>query len=57
MTRKDYIRIARAIFNSPIDDDARGNIVLELSAELKMDNPEFDSNKFSKACGIEDGRC
>ena len=50
MTRKDYIRIAKAVFYAPIDDEARANVALELSSELKMDNSNFDIRKFMEAC-------
>jgi hypothetical protein len=50
VTRKDYIRIAKAVFYAPIDDEARANVALELAIELKIDNSNFDMGKFMKAC-------
>ena len=50
MTRKDYIKLAKAVYNAPIDDEARANVALELSSELKMDNSNFDIRKFMEAC-------
>jgi hypothetical protein len=52
MTRKDYKIIATAIFYATIDDNARANVVLELSSVLKKDNANFDDNKFAQACGV-----
>jgi hypothetical protein len=50
VTRKDYIKLAKAVYNAPIDDEARANVALELASELKMDNSNFDIRKFMEAC-------
>lgn len=55
MTRRDYIRIARAIRrarNAAHGDGARSALdiaAVELMAELADDNPRFDREKFLAA--------
>ena len=53
MTKKDYKIIARGIYQTELDNNDRANIALELGAELKRDNPEFDMTKFREACGVD----
>ena len=53
MSRKDYIKIAKAVFNAPIDNDARTYVALELASTLSTDNPKFNRNKFMTACVVE----
>ena len=54
MTRKEYVRIARAIkecvdiYKSPCPATIADNI----ANELKKDNPSFDKDRFLKACGV-----
>ena len=50
MTRKDYIIIARAVYNAGMDNNSRTNVALELSRELKGDNDNFDRDRFIEAC-------
>lgn len=57
MTRKDYELIAGA-FRTELDseshDERRGaviNAAERVAVELKSDNPNFDANRFLKACG------
>lgn len=63
MTKKDYELIAMSIWRSGfiIDknkvrqqakQDIRRLIMNDLIAGLKNDNPNFDADKFMKACGI-----
>ena len=57
MTKKDYILIARAFArykftNTTGEPDKVKWIINELVEILKNDNPNFDSQKFLKACGI-----
>ncbi len=51
MTKKDYIKIASLL------RVAKGQswdvIILSLSQLFKMDNPNFDEERFLKACGKE----
>lgn len=57
MTRKDYIIIAQAIQDArkvlnpqtPIDI-----VVLHLAKQLSIDNPKFNTKKFTVACGIKE---
>lgn len=62
MTKKDYELIAGAIFRSGyVTDknkvrqqakmDRSRQIVTDLAASLKHDNPNFDEAKFQAACG------
>ena len=57
MTKKDYILIARVFArfhftNTTGEPDKVKWIINELVKILKNDNPNFDSQKFLKACGI-----
>ncbi len=67
MTRKDYKILAESIRKSGeyfatvySNDDIRetltataiGNVVTGLCEVLKQDNPNFNSDKFYEACGI-----
>lgn len=58
MTRKDYILIARALYDAYTDEDADRDsdgaadfdrIVLNISAAFASDNPRFDPKRFSTA--------
>ena len=65
VTRKDYIRLARAVAtvrngvismrDSPNPFDADSAVVLmtlTLATELAADNSEFNRDKFYEACGV-----
>jgi len=63
MSKKDYNLIATAIWRAGVigdknqvrqqaKTDARRLIVNNLIADLKKENPRFDSKKFLKACGL-----
>lgn len=61
MTRKDYELIAKTIhatrFGHDHDEDATRGIdaVAEaLTTQLKRDNPNFDRERFLRACGVGD---
>lgn len=64
MTRKDYIKIARAIANTPdgyawrleeqktaVSIALRG-LTYQIADILAEDNPRFDRARFVEACGI-----
>lgn len=63
MSRKDYELIARAVkaradLANVLQTRAfrltiLAELVSTLSAELKRDNPRFDSERFALACGVE----
>jgi len=58
MTRKDYELIASALNDSKdlhaqASRDTIRKIVDLLIPKLTQDNPNFDVNKFKKACGIK----
>lgn len=55
MTRKDYVLIAAAINGVYLDADWNQHctiiaLVDDLSDALLVDNPQFDREKFKKAC-------
>lgn len=61
MTRKDYIRIARAIYNTknsygknwdPNLFRALKDVSKAIAYELELDNPRFDRERFLTACGV-----
>lgn len=56
MTRKDYVKIAEAVYDVPRDTklqrDAQERIAHNLCKVLREDNPAFDSERFLKACGV-----
>ena len=63
MTKKDYIIIAKSVWRSGFikdkdknrqkaKEDTRRLIAIDLSSELKDDNPRFDREKFLTACGL-----
>ena len=57
MTRKDYVKIAKAISNVPNSDDNEriwnNAVVDELCTIFKEDNPNFDRTRFLTACNEE----
>ena len=56
MTRKDYVKIAKAISESRSTDLGDENVlnedrlIEELCTIFKEDNPNFDNTRFTKAC-------
>lgn len=50
ITKKNYIRIAREIKNTPQTKEVLG-LVSRLTDYFKEDNPNFQADKFFKACG------
>lgn len=65
MTRKDYVLIADAIKHSAdqlpeqfkyefshVSETVYRTVISRLSAALKAENPQFDADRFSKACGL-----
>ena len=55
MTRKDFELIARVLKNSDevLDDYAREALADMFTAELVATNPNFDRDRFLKACGVK----
>ena len=57
MTRKDYVKIAKAISNVPNSDTNetiwKNAVVDELCTIFIEDNPNFDNSRFIKACNEE----
>ena len=60
MTRKDYQLIASGVLsilrcydNETPENKAIKELAEQLSYELGMDNPRFDSNRFLVACGVK----
>jgi len=58
MTKKDYVAIAKNI-KVQLDDEPRPNqrdgmitIIKVLTDFMRSDNPNFDQEKFLKACGF-----
>jgi hypothetical protein len=49
MTKKDYIALARIISLTNVRNDAI--FMTALVQHLKVDNANFDAEKFLKACG------
>jgi hypothetical protein len=54
MTRKDYIKIARAIEDAVVGNAEKWEIVHELCKAFKLDNSAFNRDKFMEACGVTD---
>lgn len=58
MTKKDYIAIAEIIKVNTYVSDYNVlrlhpiNLISDISVYLKQDNPNFDEDKFKKACGV-----
>ena len=54
MTRKDFVLIARTIRNSSeiIDETALEALAENFAEELAETNPNFDRDRFLKACGV-----
>lgn len=50
MTKKDYIKIAKAIARTPMDQFARSVVAEALAKALHEDNPRFDRQRFIEAC-------
>ena len=50
MTKKDYIALARIISQTSVRNDAI--FMTALIQHLKVDNANFDAEKFLKACGL-----
>ena len=58
MTRKDYIKIAKAINGSTslnLSDEIvlKNNLISELCVIFEEDNPNFDRTRFLTACNEE----
>ena len=57
MTRKDYVKIAKAISNVPNSDANetiwKNAVVDELCSIFIEDNPNFDRTRFLTACNKE----
>lgn len=58
MSRKDYKAIAEILnnwyFNHPVNEHDFGDLVGEFSLMLSNDNPNFDHDRFVKACGLSE---
>lgn len=56
MTKKDYILIASAINNActSVDKNIKSAIAKEFARVLKEENPQFNREKFYKACGVSE---
>jgi hypothetical protein len=54
MTKKDYILITNILLTGKdyIDKTAYFTLCQRFTNELKDDNPNFDKDKFLKACGL-----
>ena len=58
MTKKDYVRIARAVAISksqmgPLAQAGINLAAIELADELQEDNQHFDRARFLRACGFD----
>jgi hypothetical protein len=55
MSRKDYVEVAKIfdLYREDMDQDLFRNLVDEFSDFFAEDNPNFDSDRFAKACGFE----
>lgn len=56
MTKKDYELIARIIARFPNDAITipKGRLIEDFCVEFRLRNPNFDPNKFRRACGWYD---
>ena len=57
MTRKDYVKVAKAINNNSYGigkhSIGKNNLVDELCTVFEEDNPNFNNSRFIKACNEE----
>lgn len=54
MTRKDYVKIAAALYDAGILQSELREVVRELCKVFKEDNELFDEDRFYAACGLDD---
>ena len=55
MSRKDFVLIARTVWQSPLDDSAKLVIASELAGALATTNPRFEAGRFIRACTRGEG--
>ena len=58
MTRKDYVKIAKALSESTTNSDSdefvsKPYVIAKLCVIFKEDNPNFNNSRFIKACNEE----
>ena len=52
MTKKDYIQFAD-MFSKHHHPEILGDVIIEMAAIFKADNPNFDRDRFYKACNYD----
>lgn len=55
MTRKDFVLIACAVWESRLDDAAKLVIASDLTDSLATTNPRFEAVRFIRACTRGEG--
>jgi len=52
MTKKDYIKIAKILKTTDLEPHKRASLVVSFAQICREDNPNFDFDRFLKACGV-----
>jgi hypothetical protein len=52
MTKKDYIILAKVIYQAKIQELSIAELAENMADELKQDNPNFNRNRFLEICGL-----
>jgi len=53
VTRKDYVKIAKILKTSHLEDHQRASLSVSFASVCKEDNPNFSVERFLKACGVK----
>jgi hypothetical protein len=56
VSRKDYVAIAEILRETPIESEARAQLVARFVTTLADDNPRFSPSRFREACEPVDAR-
>ena len=53
MTRKDYVKIAKILKTSHLEDHQRASLAVSFASVCREDNPNFVVDRFLRACGVK----
>ena len=51
MTKKDYIKIANILKTTELEPHRRASLAVSFASVCRDDNPNFNVDRFLKACG------